>query len=349
MRWRLGLLIILTAISVFLTKWPAAWQPFLEVVYGEHLYPALQSLFLALPNPKRLLVADFIGFAVLFLLILRLTWLVRKNLIRRWLNATFEVLLWVSFGYLLFMLSWGMNYHRQPLYSHLKNQGFTTNLSDGHWQFALAETEKTLAKLPVDFDYCGQTKEFYAYDRPAAFTLSAMALANLSSVPSRSVKPSTWSWLYTRLGVAGVYNPFTGEPTFNNEVFHLAKPFVMTHEFAHWVRYAHEYDADILAYWSLWMSPDPVWQYSAWLEWWMEVAAPQTYYNQMSAPLKQGIACYVDYLKQQPRWQIRHSLWQVYEMNLTNQGIHEGLKTYKMGEAMALSSYQDWLFKKRNR
>ncbi len=349
MRWRIGLILILTAMSVLLTNWPVAWQPFLDLVYGEHLYPFIQRLFRSIPYPKRLLVADVFGILILFLLALRLTWLVRKNLIRRWLTATLEVVLWISFGYFLFMMLWGLNYHRETLYSQLKDQGFTTNLSDGHWQFALTETEKVLSKLPADFDYCALTTEPFSFERPAAFALSALALANLPSTATRPVKPSHWSWLYTRLGVAGVYNPFTGEPTFNDRIFQWSKPFVMTHEFGHWVGYAHEYDADILAYWSLWLSPDPIWQYSAWLEWWMEVSAPRTYYDQMSPSLKQGIECYVTYINQQPRWQIRNAFWHIYEVNLNNQGIHEGLRTYKMGEVMALSSYQDWLFKKRNR
>jgi len=349
MRWRFILATVFIAISTLLTKWPESWQPFLEVVYGEHFYPYLTSFLTQLPVPKRFALMDALWLLVPVLLCIRIWWLARKNLIKRALIITGEILLWASSSYLLFMLMWGMNYHRDPLYNQLKTQGFTTNLVAGHWDFALDETIKTLNQLPDDFDFCAQQPEYIASSRPSAFAHSAMSLANIPTTQSRDVKPSFMSPIYTRIGIAGVYIPFTGEPTISNTIFPLSKPFVMTHEFGHWVGFAHEYDADILAYWSLWLSPDPVWQYSAWLEWWMDVDAPREYYNKMPQTLKDGITCYVDHLNSQPRWEIRKYFWQAYEANLKNQGISEGLKSYNMGEAMALSSYQDWLYKKRNR
>jgi hypothetical protein len=240
-----------------------------------------------------------------------------------------------------------MNYHREPLLESLKSQGFTSQLVDGHFEFALNETQEALATLPTDVDVCEQSTAF-STSRPSAFMHSAMALANLNPAPARQVKPSAWSWFLTRIGVAGVYIPFTGEPTINANTFSFSKPFIMTHEFAHWAGYAREYDADILAYWSLWLSPDPAWRYSAWLEWWMEINAPRDYANRLPDTMKNHIECYSQYLNAQPRWEIRRTFWKLYETNLKNQGISEGLKSYQMGASIALSSYQDWLFKKAN-
>jgi hypothetical protein len=349
MRWRFGLTLIFILFSFLLTKWPSAWQPLLNVVYVEHFYPAWQSFVQFFPTFRNIALVDILYVAIPLLFILRIVWLLRKNLIRRTLSILVEIGLWGSTLYLLFMLTWGMNYHREPLYESLKNQGFTTTLSEGHWDFAFQETLKTLAAMPDNFEYCPTEPLYFNGERPAAFAHSALALANQPAAPSRVVTSTAWSWLLTRLGIAGVYQPYTGEPTYNSDIYEHAKPFVMTHEYGHWAGYAREYDADIVAYWSLWLSPDPVWQYSAWLEWWREIAAPHQYYNKMPQNLKDGLTCYVDHLRAQPRWEIRKTFWLVYETNLKNQGIHEGLKTYKMGEAMALSSFQDWLYKKANR
>jgi hypothetical protein len=349
MRWRLGLTLIITVISILLTNWPINWQPFLEVAYGEQLYPAIQKILSYTPSFDAFATSDILWVLVPTLFIIRIVLLLRQNLIKRTLNIVIEAALWASTGYFLMMLLWGMNYHREPLYAHLKQQGFTTNLVSGHWQFAVNETEKVLAELPADFDFCPQGSQQFSQDRPSAFAHSAMALANLRVAPPRSVIPSAWSSVLTRLGTAGVYIPFTGEPTISSKIFEHSKPFVMTHEYGHWAGYAREYDADILGYWSLWLSPDPIWQYSAWLVWWSEIAAPREYYNAMPTKFKKGIDCYIDHIRQQPRWEVRKLFWRVYESNLKNQGISEGLKSYKMGESMALTSYQDWLHKKANR
>ena len=349
MRWRIGLTLIFIILGVVLTQWPEAWQGFSDVVYVGHAYPAIQSLLLRLPSLHNVALADVLWLLIPALFILRVWWLWRKNLVRRWLTALAETALWLSTGYLLLMLLWGMNYHREPLYHQLQAQGFTTQLRDGHWQFAITETKRVLDRLPAEFDPCTSVDASFHPDRPAAFALSASALANLPSAPSRSVTASAWSPLYTRLSTAGVYIPFTGEPTFNRDLFDAAKPFVMTHEYSHWAGYAREYDADILAYWSLWLSPDPIWQFSAWLEWWMSIRAPDAIKQQLPALLTNTMACYAEHLSAQPRWNIRHLFWRAYEVNLKNQGVPEGLKSYAMGEAMALSSYQDWLYKKSQR
>lgn len=347
MRWRFGLIVIFSLLSVLLTHWPSAWQPFLEVVYGGHLYPILQNLFLLLPEFHQFALADLLWIIIPILFGLRVFWLLRKNLVRRTISIALELCLWLVTGYLLMMMFWGMHYHREPLYNDLKTQGFTTKLVDGHFDFALTQTLKTLNDLPEGTDICAQQNLFSA-SRPSALMHSSMALANLKPAPPKMVVASAWSWFLTRIGVGGVYIPFTGEPTYNANIFNASKPFVMTHEFAHWAGYAREYDADILAYWALWLSPDPLWQYSAWLEWWMEVGAPKAYAQQLPAEMKNHLQCYSEHLAQQPRWQIRKSFWRVYEANLKNQGVAEGLKSYRMGASLALSSYQDWLFRKAN-
>lgn len=346
MRWRIGLIILTLAIGLLLTWWPQSWQGFLEVVYGEHLYPAIQSAFELLPRPKRFASADVLWVVLPLLFLLRLFWLWRRNIVGRLVTMALETALWGSTLYLLMMLSWGLNYQRPTLYSHLQEQGFTTRLVGGHWQFALEETRKALLALPEGTDLCS-SDQLYNPARPSSFLHSAMALANLPPAPARSVSYSTWSGIYTRLSVAGVYIPFTGEPTVNRNLFNPSLPLVMTHEVAHWAGYAHEYDADILAYWSLWMAPDPYWRISGWLVWWFDIDAPKEIRAQLPANMTTALDCYRIHLQRQPRWKIQDGLWRVYEANLNNQGVQGGLRSYKMGEAMALSSYQDWLAKKR--
>lgn len=342
MRWRSGLIIIGIALGVLLTNWPTGALPLLETVYGETFYPMIQSALRMLPQPRGFALADVLWVLVPVLFLLRLMWLWRANLIRRVPLLILETCLWAVSLYLLMMLLWGLNYQRPTLYSQLKDRGFAVTLADGHWAFALEQTRQTLEQLPEDVDLCALERP-YATSRPSAFLHSAMAAADLPPAPTRSVAFSAWSGIYTRLSVGGVYIPFTGEPTVNRNVFNPAKPMIMTHELAHWAGYAHEYDADILAYWSLWMSPDPVWQASAWLLWWSDIRAPEPVQAELPSELTAALTCYRQYLQSQPRWEIQSLMWAVYERNLTNQGVQGGMASYQLGEALALTSYQDWL------
>lgn len=349
MRWRVVLIVTFLTTAFALSHWPRDWQPFLEVVYGQHFYPLIQAGFGLFPGPKQFPLADLLWIALPMLFLLRVFLLLRRNLMRRAASILLEAGVWLSAGYLLILLLWGMNYHRPTLYDHLVNQGFTTQLKSGHWEFALEETRTTIASLPEDFDFCEATAFVPSSERSSAFAHSAMALADIPTAPHRSVKPSRWSWFYTRIAVGGVYIPFTGDPTFNAQSYPLSKPFTMTHEYGHWTGAATEYDADILAYWSLWLSPDPAWQYSAWLEWWAGISEPEPVRAQLPNELRESLTCLSEHLRNQPRWQIRRTFWRFYEANLKAQGISQGLKSYEMGESLALSSYQDWLFKKANR
>lgn len=344
MRWRSGLILALLTITLCGSYWPSAWQPWLDEIYGQQLYPALQAQLARLPSPTNGALSDLLWLLLAGLLLVRILWLVKRVKQHKIALICLDIALWLSLGTATLMLTWGLNYQRTTLYEQLQQQGFVAEMSAERWLFALQQTQRTLSMLPPDFDYCASDNPQFSAQRSAAFAHSAMALAGYRPAPIREVKASAWSWLYTRLAVAGLYVPFTGEPTYNDEIFPLTKPFVMTHEFAHWGGWALEYDADILAYWSLWLAPDPRWQYSAWLGWWSDSAAPANVREQWPTELRFSLRCQNQYNQQRPRWRSRKLLWQLYEKALQTQGVAEGLQSYQMGEAMALISYQDWLY-----
>lgn len=349
MRWRLGLSTIFILCSLIISQWPQSWQPFLVLVYQQNFYPFLQSVLQTVQSPNQFLWMDVAWLVAPVLFLIRLFFAFRSNLVRRIPKLAAITLTWLSGLYLVYLVMWGANYQLPTLAQWLNEQGFTRNLTDGHWQFALEETARALDNLPEGVDLCSGENWTIDTGRPAAYALSALALANQPYSPPRDVGFSAWSPVYTRLSVAGVYLPFTGEPSVSRLNFPIGQPFVMTHEYAHWAGYAQEYDADIIAYWALWLGPDPHWQYSGWLEWWRSIRAPQSELEKLPQVFRDSLRCYRDYVRSQPRWQIRRFAWQLYETNLKAQGVSEGLASYRMGEALALSSYQDWLYKKRQR
>lgn len=349
MRWRLILILFFGGASVLFINIPEQWQATVGVLYAELVYPAIQRGFSSLPQLRRTLLSDVLIILLPLLLFLRLIWLARKNLVRRIPLLLLELCLWPTVIFFLLSVLWGLNYQRPTLKAHLIDQGFSQKLVEGHWQFAIAQTAAAVDKLPEDLDVCSAEPQPIHPGRPSAFSHSAMTLANLPIAETRDVKASHWSYFYQRLNIAGFYNPLTGEPTYSNRIYPFATHFTALHEYGHWTGLATEYDADILAYWSAWLSPDPLWQYSAWLAWWNDIEVPEALENSLPLKFRQGLHCYRDFNRHQVRWSIEKLVWGVYEQGIKSQGVSEGLASYSGGEVLALTSYQDWLFKKRNR
>jgi hypothetical protein len=75
-------------------------------------------------------------------------------------------------------------------------------------------------------------------------------------------KPVYSSELLTRLGISGVYFPFTAEPNYNADVPDFQMPFTIAHEMAHQRGVARESEANFVAYVVCVNSRDPFVRYS---------------------------------------------------------------------------------------
>jgi hypothetical protein len=66
-----------------------------------------------------------------------------------------------------------------------------------------------------------------------------------------------------RLGILGLYFPFSGQAQFENDLGPIDRPFTMAHEWCHASGIAPEYEADFLAYLICTESDNAAMQYSA--------------------------------------------------------------------------------------
>jgi uncharacterized protein DUF3810 len=69
-----------------------------------------------------------------------------------------------------------------------------------------------------------------------------------------------------RLGISGIFMPFTGEANVDTTLPQWTLPFVAAHEVAHQRGFAREDEANFLAYASCTRHPDPTARYSAAME-----------------------------------------------------------------------------------
>lgn len=149
--------------------------------------------------------------------------------------------------YLIFQLSWGINYARP-------NFNSTLNLSADYYEKA---DLINLAKLLIDkmnkIDY-SKVKSLRINDHSTLIknAQSDFQKLKLNNPQTKylfpSVKPSLSSMTLSKLGLEGYYNPFTGEANVNRLLPAVTLPFTYAHEIAHQMSFAREDEASFMAY-----------------------------------------------------------------------------------------------------
>jgi hypothetical protein len=168
--------------------------------------------------------------------------------------------------YLAFLFFWGLNYQRQPFG---RSAGLETapapvaelrslcrELVEGADELreGLAEDERGVLRLPDGTAGARSRTE-------AGFRRLADLYPVLGGRCSR-VKPVLASPLLARLGITGIYCPFTGEPNLNTTLPDPEVPFSASHEVAHQRGFAREDEANYLGYLACRLHPDADFRYS---------------------------------------------------------------------------------------
>lgn len=183
----------------------------------------------------------------------------RSRLVRA---ATVKIVWFTAFILWTFLFTFGFNYQRPLLYELL---GFEQRRASALELEALSEE----IVRGVNNNYL----EAHAEGRTttgrdeilALLTESYETTAELSWLPRgdfTSPKPAYFSGLLTRLGIAGFYFPFTGEPHYNADAPDFQLPFSAAHEMAHQRGVARESEANFVAYLVCVNSRDPFVRYS---------------------------------------------------------------------------------------
>ena len=187
----------------------------------------------------------------------------RKDGRRSWVLAWLRYGAWVAAGLLwLFLFCFGMNYQRPLLFELL---GYEQRRAEP------AELE-ALGRMLVD-SVNQSYVETHTENRPAPGTEEIIKVLNESYDTAHEFrlfprgefappKPVYSSEVLTRLGISGIYFPFTAEPNYNADMPDFQLPFSIAHEMAHQRGVARESEANFVAYVVCVNSRDPFVRYS---------------------------------------------------------------------------------------
>ena len=247
----------------------ASFMPWLiERFYSRTIYPRVLG---ALSLPSRgfsFSVGELLTYLILLMAcanaVLFCVGLVRRRGgSRSWVVAWLRCGAWIAAGLLwLFLFTFGLNYQRPLLFELL-----------GYEQRKAEPLElEGLGRMLVERVNQAYV-EAHAGDRPAPGSVEIVKLLNESYESAREFgllprgefsppKPVYSSEVLTRLGISGIYLPFTAEPNYNADIPDFQMPFSIAHEMAHQRGVARESEANFVAYVVCVNSRDPFVRYS---------------------------------------------------------------------------------------
>jgi hypothetical protein len=230
-----------------------------------------------------------------------------------------------------FSLAWGGNYRRMPLRERLDfDRARVTR------EAAIEMTRTSVRELnrlhPIAHSRPWPTLEMLPAtlggaiaDVQHAFGQPGLATAGR---PKSTVMQAWFQWA----AIDGMTDPFFLETLVNSDALPIERPFIVTHEWSHLAGFAHEAEANFLA-WVICQRADTQAQYSAWLSLYFHLAgglAPADRraidVDLQEGPRRDMREIIARYQRSAPR--VRVVAWQMYDRYLKANRVAEGIASY---------------------
>ncbi|RZK53955.1 MAG: DUF3810 domain-containing protein [Pedobacter sp.] len=222
---------------------------FVLKAYSNGIYQIISVALRFISSIFPFALGDILYFAIiLFLLrlIFKFLWRVKK---RGWLKSDrITVPLTVTNAILIFYISfkllWGLNYARPTINKQLNigEEKYTVENLVSLGNYFIAETNRLYQKANHNYD-------IKSLKNQSVLAYKEMASSNsFFSYKSPSVKPVLNSWVVSKIGIEGYYNPLSAETNINMKLPAWVLPFVSCHEIAHQLGVAKEDEANLVAY-----------------------------------------------------------------------------------------------------
>ncbi|RZK81043.1 MAG: DUF3810 domain-containing protein [Pedobacter sp.] len=235
-----------------------------EHLYSDRLYlfTSIVQRFISSLLPFAL--GDFL-YLLLIIYILKSIIDFAKRLFRKSLklpdrvNIPLQVINFSLILYLTFKILWGLNYSRPPIAKQLgiENEKYNTEQLVSLGQFFISKLNnlQNVKRTKFSVDQLSKIASSSYADLEKENPIFEYHIA--------SVKPVLNSWVITKIGIEGYYNPLSGEANINMRLPDVALPFVSCHEIAHQLGIGREDEANLIGYLAAINSTNQYFQYSA--------------------------------------------------------------------------------------
>ena len=317
------LLLVGLAVTAALVPLPSA---LVERWYSTYLYPSIQHTITPLTNRVPVALVDVAAGVLLVVFVMLFVARARRvGVLRATGRGVVTLLVWSATVYLAFLALWGLNYRRVPLEAKLDyDRGRVTR--EGTAAFVGS------AVRAVNDGYAAahaQPADEGALERAFADAQRLLGASRLA-VPGVP-KPSLLTLYFRRAAIDGMTDPLFLEIIVNPDVLPVERPFVQLHEWAHLAGYAHESEANFVA-WLACTRGNAAARYSGWLAAYQHaIAAVPRGERGTLPPLAEGprsdlVAIAARYNKASPA--VREAARDVYDQYLKANRVPEGIASY---------------------
>ncbi|MNJ93155.1 hypothetical protein D3C87_108340 [compost metagenome] len=255
--------VILFSVSIFIFTFGLFPQA-VETYYSRLLYPITSVIQRCIASFFPFAIGDFLYGLLIIYVIKNIVVFISKQRKTK-TDYYFFGLKSVNFIliiYISFKLLWGLNYSRPRINEQLQisdkpykkeqllklNEFFLQKLDSLDKDIDTAILSYTPQELEdiaaTSYNQLAQHQPFFRYKYMA-------------------VKPVMSSWLTSKMGIEGYYNPLSGEANINHGLPSFVLPFVTCHEIAHQLGVAKEDEANLVGYLAAVHSSNSRFQYSA--------------------------------------------------------------------------------------
>jgi Protein of unknown function (DUF3810) len=240
-----------------------------ERLYSRSIFPVVQSAVGCLTGRVAFSVGEIVLFALVPVSVVLAVRALTKSvpILQRLLALLAGATVLAGLVYCAFLLLWGLNYGREP---------FGTSAGLDTTPAPLDELESLSRSLVQETN---QERTLVAEDAEGVMRLGAGLAGTLGRAAlgfdaterlypflagrgCARPKPLLLSPVVSRLGITGIYLPFTGEANVNHGLPDPDVPFTASHEIAHQRGFAREDEANYLGYLACRLHPDPDFRYS---------------------------------------------------------------------------------------
>lgn len=268
-RWPITVVLLSLALITRIILSFAARDPNLvENLYSSTIYPYIAKGISFISGIIPISIAEvLLVLIVLFIIIGIVTIIIKPKLFLNNPRKIFHyVVRLLATIYILFYFSWGFNYFRQDYlilanmnespttYSELKELTIIMIKKTNEIRELLPEDDDGLLFIEEDLQQLGRMANdgFHNYN---------VGNIDLGGNYGR-IKPVFLSKYMSYTGIAGIYIPFTSEPTINTDIPNQSLLTAISHEMAHQKGFAKEDEANFIAYKANINNPDERFQYS---------------------------------------------------------------------------------------
>lgn len=156
----------------------------------------------------------------------------------------------VAFLFFIYMSAWGFNYLREPFFLSLNPAAGAESLQPADYEELAYDMLSLVNSLRRTVNLSADTQDFQESDHQVDIAVEEVMNTTLSLDIQHP--PGTKTLLFNEclnaLGISGFFSPFFAEPHINSDLLPWEDPMIMAHEKAHFIGFASETDANLIAY-----------------------------------------------------------------------------------------------------